>query len=65
MSVSGGVGGGDLGDATSPHSCSYGMGKFMEGQCGEGMDWVWSRKEGMVGENLRCVSQEQMENEER
>lgn len=63
MSVSGRVGNGDLGDATSPRSGSYGMGKFVEGQCGEDIDW--SRKEGMVGENLQCVSQEQMEDEER
>jgi hypothetical protein len=41
------------------------MGKFMEGQCGEGIDWVWGRRYDMVGETLQCVSQEQIEDEER
>ena len=61
VSVSGVVGVEDLGDATwlcpSPDSSCWRMGKFMEGQWGEGIDWVWGRRYEMVGETLQCVSQ--------
>jgi hypothetical protein len=57
VSVSCGVGVEDQGDATwlcpSPDSGCWRMGKFMEGQCGEGIDWVWGRRYEM----FQCVSQ--------